>query len=93
MDENVAVLLVGRNAAGTWGQIEYQVEEKKIHCWIAYSLLDLSREDEVPIVPDPPKPEKTPIFSCSIYNNKTDCEADTRCEWPPTAGPGFCVNK
>lgn len=93
VDENVAVLLVGRNAAGTWGQIEYQVEEKKIHCWIAYSLLDLSREDEVPIVPDPPKPEKTPIFSCSIYNNKTDCEADTRCEWPPTAGPGFCVNK
>jgi len=96
IDANVALQLVGTNPERTWGLFESEINVELIKCWMSYAVVDLSREDEVPVVPIPPLPKKedSPTkFSCSTYKNQSDCEADARCEWPPTSGPGYCTEK
>ena len=97
-EEGTELKLVGVNPERTWGLFEKKIEGKFIRCWMAYEVVDLTKEDEAEVVEVPPMPIATPkpggSPSCSVYTTEETCLANSRCDWKFTlGGPGYCAAK
>lgn len=93
-EEGTEVKLMGVNPERTWGQFEREIDGELIRCWIAFSVVDLTKEEDSPVIPVPTlPPDDKPEFSCSNYKNEPDCMADSRCNWVFGLVPGNCTEK
>ncbi len=98
-EEGTELKLVGVNPERTWGLFEKEIEGKFIRCWMAYDVVDLTKEDEaevvdVPLLPIATQKPEGSSFSCSVYTTEETCMANSRCDWKFTmAGSGYCAAK
>jgi len=102
LEEGMEVKLLGVNPERTWGKFEVMVDQELVPCWMAYGVVDLTKEDEAKVVEVPLMPIATlrptskpggPSFSCSDYKSEPQCMSDSRCTWVFGIGPGSCTAK
>ena len=98
-EEGTELKLVGVNPDRTWGLFEKEIDGEFIRCWMAYSVVDLTKEAEaeaevveVPLMPIVTQIPAGSTFSCSDYKTEGTCMADNRCDWKFTlVGTGYCT--